>query len=119
MKTYLPASVLLSLVFLASVGTVYARWHPPAAIPEQGAVGAVEKTTGKSNQPPAKPPSGGQKDAHLAPPLAKGAGEQVVQTQGPSKEQSIWTQGIPGAVVSVLAAIFSLYYFLKSRSLSR
>lgn len=51
--------------------------------------------------------------------LPQGGGEQSGNPGGQSGRSSVWTQGIPGAVVSVVAALFSFYFFNENRKLSR
>jgi len=89
------------------------------SVSKQAVLGAVEQPIDtKNGQPAAKPPSGSQTTPQTASPLPNRAVEAPVHTTDQPKEQSIWTQGIPGAIVSILAATCSVYYFYKNRKLS-
>jgi hypothetical protein len=69
-----------------------------------------------------KPPAQSAGDRGLAPPQAA-AGQPSQQPpaqtgSAPSDIKSIWSQGIPGAIVSLLGAIGAFIYFLRTRTLS-
>ena len=118
MKASLAACVLLLLIFLISIGTSCASRQTAHSVPKQTGVVPVENPVDTNGQSPERLPSGSQTTAWTDSPLPKSAGEQTTHTADQARGQSIWTQGIPSAIVSVLAAMGSLYYFYKNRELS-
>jgi hypothetical protein len=118
MKTSLALSVLLLAMVLTSAGSIRALAYRLRPMPGQAASGDSKKLQGTGDRTNALT-TAGKPAAQSASQLPETAGGPQTHASQSPKSSAIWTQGIPGAIVSILAAIGSLYYFYKNRDLSR
>jgi hypothetical protein len=119
MTTSALLTAALLITILANFVNGYASQQGPYSEPEQSAAPAVQTPVAPEGQESTNPSSASQTPASAASPPVTNVGEQLVRPADSPKGASIWTQANLGAIVSLLAAIGSFYYFRQNRDLSR
>jgi hypothetical protein len=117
MNTSLATAILLRCIFLMGVGL---SWLSPQAshfFQKSSPVLALENNVAV-DLTPTQSPSSDQKapNEQLALPSS---GQQPIDAEKHEKRPSIWSLGNSGAALAVVSAIFSLYFFIENRKLSR